>query len=151
MIRLWNSIDEDTIQETRTPIKIYINSLGGSLSAALSIVDSIKLSRTPVYTINRGTVYKESLYVYLAGTRKYAYPRSSFYFEKGLKPFKVNDIVDDNYSAYCDTVIAELKEMLLDGTKVSESEYEKRNGWWITAEKAYELKICNEVLRGKFL
>jgi ATP-dependent Clp protease protease subunit len=151
LIRLWNSIDEESIQEERTPIKIYINSLGGSLSAALSIVDSIKLSRTPVCTINRGNVCKESFYIFLAGMRRYSYPRSSFYFEKGLKPFNINDSIDDNYNAYCDTIAAELKSMILENTKISESEYEKRNGWWITAEKSYELKISHEVLRSKFL
>ena len=42
----------------------------------------------------------------------------------------------------------ELKDILLDRSKVSEAEYNKhvKNSWWISADDAARLKICNEIL-----
>jgi ATP-dependent Clp protease, protease subunit len=155
IIRFWNLVDEKDIMKTelssRKPIKIYISSFGGSLSAALTLVDTIRLSKTPVYTINAGTVYKESIYVYLAGRKKYSYPRASFYWEKDMSSINVFSDVQCNYEDFLESQKLELKDLLMDGTKITDNDYEKRKGWWMTADKAYELHICNEVLRSNHL
>ena len=148
VIRFWNDIDEVEGGGERRPIKIFIDCVGGgSLTAMFTLIDAIKLSKTPVYTINIGTVCKEALYVYLAGHKRYAYPRSSFMFKKDLKPFDVDDNPQSNFASFCEKQINEMKDMLFDKTKITESEYEKRETWWIDAEKAHDLKICNEVAR----
>lgn len=68
-ITFWNNVDnvEGIESLKREPIRIYINSTGGDFNAMLTILDAIKLSKTPVYTINIGTAYKEAFFVYLAG------------------------------------------------------------------------------------
>ena len=149
-VRFWNNVDEDSIMTQREPIKLYIDSRGGSLSAALTIIDTIKLSRTPVYTVNIGNVFKEAFYIYLAGLKRYSYPRASFYYEKDLAFFNLGE-AQSNYEDFIKEQQTELHDMLLEGTKVIESDYEKRNGWWLTPEKAYNLHICNEVLRSKHI
>lgn len=148
-IRFWNDIDEENeiLMQSREPIKILINSQGGTLSAALTIMDSIKISKTPVYTINIGTAYKEAFYIYLAGHKRYSYPKSSFLLEKDLKQFDV-DSQTNNYIAFCESQNEELKFLILEKTKITENEYnKKKNVWWINADEAYKLKICNEILK----
>ena len=149
-VRFWNDIDEDILMTQREPIKLYIDSRGGSLSAALTIIDTIKLSRTPVYTINMGNVVKEAFYIYLAGLKRYSYPRASFYYEKDLSFFNLGE-AQSNYEDFIKDQQTELHDMLMEGTKITESDYEKRSGWWLTPEKAYNLRICNEVLRSKHI
>ena len=149
-VRFWNNVDEDSIMTQREPIKLYIDSRGGSLSAALTIIDTIKLSRTPVYTVNIGNVFKEAFYIYLAGLKRYSYPRASFYYEKDLAFFNLGE-AQSNYEDFIKEQQTELHDMLMEGTKVTESDYEKRSGWWLTPEKAYNLHICNEVLRSKHI
>lgn len=149
-VRFWNDIDEDILMTQREPIKLYIDSRGGSLSAALTIIDTIKLSRTPVYTINIGNVFKEAFYIYLAGLKKYSYPRASFYYEKDLSFFNLGE-AQSNYEDFIKDQQTELHDMIMEGTKITESDYEKRSGWWLTPEKAYNLRICNEVLRSKHI
>ena len=41
--------------------------------------------------------------------------------------------------------------MILETTKITENDYENRKGWWLTADKANELKVCHEVLRNKII
>lgn len=149
-VRFWNDIDEDILMTQREPIKLYIDSRGGSLSAALTIIDTIKLSRTPVYTINIGNVFKEAFYIYLAGLKRYSYPRASFYYEKDLSFFNLGE-AQSNYEDFIKDQQTELHDMIMEGTKITESDYEKRSGWWLTPEKAYNLRICNEVLRSKHI
>ena len=149
-VRFWNNVDKDSIMTQREPIKLYIDSRGGSLSAALTIIDTIKLSRTPVYTINIGNVFKEAFYIYLAGLKRYSYPRASFYYEKDLSFFNLGE-TQSNYEDFIKDQQTELHDMLMEGTKITESDYEKRSGWWLTPEKAYNLRICNEVLRSKHI
>jgi len=148
-IRFWNDIDEEkeVLMQNREPIKILINSLGGALTAALTIMDSIKLSKTPVYTINIGTAYKEAFYIYLAGHKRYTYPRASFLLEKDLKQF-VDESQSNNYISFCEKQNNELKDVILDKTKITEAEFNKhKNSWWLDADEAYKLKVCNEILR----
>lgn len=149
-VRFWNDIDKDILMTQREPIKLYIDSRGGSLSAALTIIDTIKLSKTPVYTINIGNVFKEAFYIYLAGLKRYSYPRASFYYEKDLSFFNLGE-AQSNYEDFIKDQQTELHDMLMEGTKITESDYEKRSGWWLTPEKAYNLRICNEVLRSKHI
>jgi hypothetical protein len=41
--------------------------------------------------------------------------------------------------------------MVLEATKITETDYENRKGWWLTADKANELLVCHEVLRNKII
>lgn len=147
-IRFWNSIDEEeaTPISERKPINVYIDSYGGSLTAAFTIIDTIKMSKTPINTINIGTAYKEAFFVYLAGYKRLSYPRASFELELKMTQF-IEDDTQSNHNVFCEGQNLELKSMVLDKTKVTENDYEKRNSIWMTADKAYELKVCNEVLR----
>ena len=52
IIRIYNIIDKNIPIEERKPIKLFINSGGGEITASYEIIDAIRLSKTPVYTIN---------------------------------------------------------------------------------------------------
>ncbi|MDD7756798.1 MAG: ATP-dependent Clp protease proteolytic subunit [Clostridiales bacterium] len=134
----------------RKPINIYIDSFGGSLNAAFTIVDIIKNSKTPVYTINIGVCQKEALYPYLAGHKRYAYPRSSFYLDKNIERLDLSE-GQSNYEDFIKKQALEVKDMVLEATKITETDYENRKGWWLTADKANELLVCHEVLRNKII
>lgn len=149
IIRFWNEYDtaENTEWTKRAPIKLFINSLGGDFSAMLTIMDAIKLSNTPVYTINIGTAYKEAFFVFLAGHQRYAYPKSSFVYERDLK--HLDEVEEqDNYKNFYEKQLNEIKDIVLEKTKITESEYNKhlKGLWWIMAEDAHNLRICNEIL-----
>lgn len=53
----YNGIDKGIPVEDRRPIRIYINSPGGSITDGFGIIDAIRLSKTPVYTVNLGICY----------------------------------------------------------------------------------------------
>lgn len=149
-IRMWNRIDDTEMVEwgKRMPIKLYINSTGGDFNSMLTIMDIIKLSKTPVYTINTGVVHKEAFFIFITGHQRYAYPKSSFVYERDLKHLDEEDRSLDNYIAFYERQLAEIKDVILEKTKITENEYNKhlKGTWWMTAEDAQKLRICNEVL-----
>lgn len=151
-IRMWNYLDEvENIElAKRIPIKIYINSLGGDFSSSLTIVDAIKLSRTPIYTFNIGIVQKEAFLIYLIGQRRYSYPNATFLYLRDLKNLENNspETQNDKYINFYQRQLNNLKDLIIERTKITENEYNKhlKNMWWITAEDAYKLRICTDIL-----
>lgn len=150
IVRMWNSIDDTESIEfgKRHPIKIYINSLGGDFNAMLTIMDVIKLSKTPIHTINIGVVQKEAFFVYIMGTQRMAYPRSSFLYERDLKHLDEADEQVDKYATFYQRQLTEIKDLIIEKTKITENEYNKhlKGVWWITAEDAHKLRVCTEIL-----
>lgn len=54
----------------RTPIKLFINSYGGSVYDGLALIDVIKGSKTPVHTVCVGSCMSMALWIWLAGTKR---------------------------------------------------------------------------------
>lgn len=135
-IRYWNLEDDKKAlsNSKRKPIKIYINCYGGNINDALAIVDSIKLSRTPVFTFNINTTFKESILIYLAGEKRYAYPNSIFMFEF------INIEQENLY-------ITNIKNLFLEKTSITENQLDKyfKNRTYFTAKEALDNFICNEI------
>lgn len=151
-IRLWNILDNelDIPVENRQPIKIFIDSNGGDVVAACSIIDTIKLSKTPVWTINIGCAYSSALEIFIVGSRRIAYPYSTFLFHEG----SVNGVGGDankfrNFSKFYDTLLAMTKENILAHTALTEEDYDrvKKDDWWLTAQEALEYKMCDEIAK----
>lgn len=148
VIRFWNNEDEkeQVLISKRKPIKIYINAVSGDQSAMFSLIDSIKLSRTPIYTINTGQVYKEAFFVYLAGHKRYCYPNASFMVQK-LQPISSSVSENDNCDDFFKKKLLNLKDLTIEKTKLEENEYNKKlkELWYINAQEAQSLRICNEI------
>ena len=151
IIRFWNRVDDEANlpREEREPIKLYINSNGGALSGALKIIDAIKLSKTPVHTINTGMAYSAGFFIFITGEERYAYPNSSFLFHEGSISMGVSDAGKfRNYANFYERLLLKLKDITLNNTKMSEEDYElhKKDDRWFLAEEALELGICDKIL-----
>lgn len=66
--------DKDKLDtESRTPIKIYVDSEGGEVYKGLSLLSQIENSKTPVYTYLEGSIgMSMGLVLFLAGHKRYA-------------------------------------------------------------------------------
>lgn len=149
-IRMWNYIDDTEIVEysKRHPIKIYMNSLGGDFNSMLTIMDAIKLSKTPVHTINTGVVQKEAFFIYSMGHQRYTYPRATFLYERDLKHLDDADEQTDKYINFYLRQLDAIKDLIVEKTKITENEYNKhlKGQWWMSAADANKLRVCTEIL-----
>ena len=149
LIRFWNCVDEGIDPKDRQPIKLLIDSVGGSLTGGLMIADAIRLSKTPVYTVNMGAAYSAALLVFIVGHRRYAYPSSSFLFHEGSTA--TAGYVDAgkfrNYAEFYDQLILKMKRYFLEYTDITEEMYKDKykDDWWFFAEEAIDLGFCDEI------
>ena len=148
VIRFWNKVDENVPIEERQPIKVYIHSPGGYLTSAFSIIDSIKLSKTPVHTIAIGDVYSGGFFIFLAGDKKLAYPHASFLYHEGATTNGGDANKFRNFAKFYEVQLEQLKHIVLKNSGISEEEYEKhiKDDWWLTSEEAVQFGIADEIL-----
>lgn len=152
IIRFWNKVDDDmgTPISQREPIKVYINTPGGSLHATLTMVDAIRMSKTPVYTINTGTAFSGGFFIFISGHMRYSYPHATFLFHEGSTggggPQDAGKF--RNYASFYDKMLDQLKDLTLENTNITEEEYfkHKLDDWWIFPKEAIELGICDEII-----
>ena len=149
LIRLWNCMDKGVPISERKPIKIYVDSSGGSLVGALTIADSIKMSKTPVYTINMGAAYSGGLLVFITGHKRYSYKSSSFLFHEGSTSTGAIDAGKfRNFAGYYEKLIKKMKDYILDCTNITEEEYKeiRNDDYWFFADEAIEKGVCDEIM-----
>lgn len=150
-IRFFNRQDEqDGIPvEERVPIKIYIDSPGGDLIATFTMINSIRMSKTPVWTINIGAAYSGGFFTFIAGHKRFAYPLSSFLFHEGSTGTSGDAGKFRNFADFYKKELDNLKKVVLEYTNITEEDYEKHinDDWWFTAEEALEYGICDEITK----
>lgn len=149
-IRFFNRLDdEEKIPiEEREPIKIYIDSGGGDLMGTLTIIDAIKKSKTPVWTINIGQAYSGGFFIFMTGHKRFSYKNASFLFHEGSTGTHGDANKFNNWADFYKKVLKKLKELVLEHTKITEEEYEKhvKDDWWLFADEAIEYGICDEII-----
>lgn len=79
----WNLFDRGIRPDKRQPIIVMMNGSGSSIESAMSLVDIIIASKTPVYTINLGKVEGSAVSIYLAGERRAALENAMFILNEG--------------------------------------------------------------------
>jgi ATP-dependent Clp protease protease subunit len=147
-IRFWNSVDYGTEIEERDPIVIFINTNGGDLNATLSIIAAIKLSKTPVYTVNLGTALSGGFLILISGHMRFTVPYASYLFHEGA-----NGVVGDAHKVlqqadYYKEQLLNIKEIVLSNTQITQELYEKhrKDDWWFGNETAIKYKVIDKVI-----
>lgn len=149
-ILLWNSFDKKIPKAKREPIKIYIDSWGGSLIDGFSVIDAIKASKTPVYTIVTGAAYSCGLMIAMAGHKRFAYPRSSFLMHEGSIGSEIQDAHKfKKYAEFYNTQLDQMKNFIIEHSKITAEEYDKlsKDDNWFTAEQALEKGFIDEITK----
>lgn len=133
-IRFWNDYDNkhNIPIEERKPIKLYIDSYGGSLLDTFTMIDSIKMSKTPIWTICTGAAYSGGFFTFIAGHKRIAYPHASFLFHEGATSNEGTASQFENYTAFYKRQLMQLKDIVLENTNITEEEYKdiKRDDVW---------------------
>ena len=152
VIRFWNRVDDEAgiPANKRKPIKIYIDSPGGDLSATFTMIDAIRLSKTPVWTVNVGMAYSGGFFTYIAGHKRFAYPHSSFMYHEGSASNGGTSTQFQNFATFYKSQLNQLKDITLKYTKITPELYEekRRDDWWLSADEAVELGIVDEIAEG---
>jgi ATP-dependent protease ClpP protease subunit len=159
LIRYWNdeAIKNVTDSASKKTIKIYINATDGDIASALMLVDTIKLSKVSVDTINIGYCLGSAMLVYLAGHKRYAYPNAIFSYKYTNLSAEMGAEEQEpprfSLASIDEARLNTIKSLFIEKTKLNESKFLKQinNGFWFTAQTALDQFICNEILKIHYL
>lgn len=145
----WNREDKDIPIEERKPIKLYINSPGGSLDIEETLVSVIQLSKTPVYGIALGMVASAASLIYLACHKKFALPNAYFILHKGSTSGMSGNFNDiqaamNDYKKQVEKMI----EFYISNTKYTEEEIRTNidNDWYVRDEDIIKFGLVDEIV-----
>jgi len=146
----WNKEDESSNIpiEDRIPIKIYINSDGGSLEAVMAICDIIKISKTPVYTIGLSKCNSSGCLLLLAGQKRYLLKDCTVLIHDGYTSAggTTGKMIDT--AEFLKITEIHVKEYILSNSTITEKEYDAnyRKDWWMFADEAVSYHIADLVV-----
>ena len=145
----YNRIDKGIPKEERKPVIIYINSPGGVVTDGYSLIDAIKTSITPVYTVNLGIAYSMGFLIFIAGEKRYSMPSATYLCHDG------SSMAWDSMSKLKDRVEFETGEMerhtrdyIIERTKITEAQYldNYRREWYFYPHEARELGVVTHII-----
>ncbi len=132
------------------PIRIYINSSGGSVYSMLGLYDIIRMSPTPVYTYAYGMAASAAAVLLAAGRRRFA-TAHSFMLIHSVSSWltgKVEELKDGLEQA--ERLNNLINRLLTEHTRIPVSRLADKDrykeDWWISAPEALELGIIDEII-----
>lgn len=131
----------------RTPIRLYINSFGGSVYDGLALIDVIKRSKTPVHTICIGSCMSMGLWIWLAGSKRLVgeYATLMFHDISAYAVDKTEGIKQElkEMLRLQEMLIADITENSLVKEETLRDYILRKAEWFIPAEEALSLKLAN--------
>lgn len=145
----WNREDKKIAVEKRKPIKLMFFSYGGSLDVNNALIDTIKLSKTPIYGINIGQACSAGCFIYLACHKRFAFPNATFLIHQGG-----GDGFSGTYAQVIAAVteyqrkIEELELYLKENTNIPDDILEENitTEWFLNADEALQYGICDKIV-----
>ena len=148
MILRWNMEDAGKKPEDRKPIWIYIMSPGGECDVMWSIVDAIRLSTTPVYTVNVGVASSAASLIFIAGHKRFMMPNAKVVIHEGSAQFGGDAIKVMDFSESYKKELKKMKQFILEHTQIPEKKLnaKRANDWELDAAFCLENKVCERVI-----
>lgn len=145
----YNRQDKGKPIKDRVPIKLYINSPGGSVVDGYGLIDAIITSKTPVWTINQAMCASMGFLIFIAGQRRYSMPHAEFLMHDGStagwdSTAKMKDRMDFELNE----VEAMTREYIIQHTNITEEMYKEkyRVEWYFLPKKAKEVGVVDYIV-----
>jgi len=156
VLQIYNINQYDIEQEAvlkeyaREPIIIYLNTNGGTMDEAFSLISAIESSITPVVTIALGKAWSAGFLILISGHQRAAQKFSSLMLHQGSAgvagEFK-RMIEYTDYYQKCHDVMANyiMKKTKIKKKKIDEI-FHGKSDFYITSEEALALGVIDEII-----
>lgn len=147
-IMQYNKDDKGIPVENRTPILLYVTSIGGDADSGFELIDIIMSSKTPVYTVNLGFQYSMGFFIGLAGHKRFASKNAKFLMHDGSNFIFNSGAKAQDQMEFQKRIEDRVRRYVIDRSKITEREYDSklRVEWYMFAEEAKEKGFCDYII-----
>lgn len=148
MILRWNMEDRGKKPEERQPIWIYIMSPGGEVDVMWALVDVIRLSTTPVHTVNVGVASSAASLIFIAGHKRFMTPNAKVVIHEGSAQFGGDAVKVMDFSESYKKELKKMKQFISDHTGILPKQLnaKRANDWELDAAFCMENKVCDRII-----
>lgn len=146
-ILYYNYIDQSVPVDKRKPIIIMIDSIGGQLTEAMSVAATIRLSKTPVYTVNIGEADSGAALILASGSKRFALPYSTALIHSGSGELVgTAEQVESQQKIYKKQVVQMREYMAICGVNKVALNRNKNKEWYMTVEDQIKYGVVDKML-----
>lgn len=146
-ILYYNHIDQSVPVDKRKPIIIMIDSIGGQLTEAMSVAATIRLSKTPVYTVNIGEADSGAALILASGSKRFALPYSTALIHSGSGELVgTAEQVESQQKIYKKQVVQMREYMSICGVNKVALNRNKNKEWYMTVEDQIKYGVVDKML-----
>jgi ATP-dependent Clp protease protease subunit len=138
------------IKYKRKPIRLFIDSYGGTVYQCLGLIGVMEKSKTPVHTYVTGCAMSCGFLILINGHKRFAYKYATplYHQVSGGLWGKLKDMEEDiDETKRLQKVI---EEMTLRRTKITpeilKEKYEKKQDWYLNAQEGLEWGVVDEIV-----
>lgn len=144
----FNREDYGIAEEHRTPIILYVSSNGGEVDSGFELIDVIRASKTPVYTVNLGFQYSMGFLIGLAGHKRFATPNAKILMHDGSQFVYNSGAKVQDQMEFQKKVEERVKQYILSRSKLTDEEYNSklRVEWYLFADEAKEKGFVDYII-----
>lgn len=148
MIVHCNKEDKGKAIEERTPIKVMINSGGGDVQVMMTIIKTMKISKTPVYTICFSSAMSAAAEILAAGHKRYALPGTCVMVHSGSCSYGGTMEQAESCKKYVDTLTKRATEEFVANTNINAKTLKKKGAsdWYMTEDEALENGVIDAII-----
>lgn len=131
----------------REPIMLFINTNGGCAYDALALIDIIKASKTPVYTIALGWTMSAGLWIFIHGKKRFVGKNATLMYHdvSSWAVGKTQEMVQETMEAQRLSEL--LVKQITENSIIEEDDLAdyiaRKADWYITAEEAIDFGLAD--------
>lgn len=139
--------------ESHDPIYFYINSPGGNVLSGLTIIDNMRLTKSPIYTVNYGIAASMAAEIFVCGAKghRYMLPHSELMIHQPWREIQASykqsdfELVNNRFKRLrfeLEEILAETSGQTLEAIHEA---CERDN--YMTAEEAIAMGFADKILK----
>lgn len=148
MIIRCNREDKDKNIEDRTPIKVMINSGGGDVQIMMTIIKTMKISKTPVHTICFSSAMSAAAEILAAGHKRFALPGTCVMVHSGSCSYGGTMEQAESCKKYVDALTKKATDEFVSNTKINAKTLKKKGAsdWYMDENEALENGVIDKII-----
>ena len=145
-----DELEEDLQDYDREPIKLVVNSFGGSVYDGFALIAAIEHSRTPIHGYCYGSAMSMGFIIYISTHVRFAHKTATLMYHEISDMFWGNITNAKQNLKECDRLQKVYDDYVLSRTKLpvdKMNEYKARKeDWYMSAQEAAKYKIIHKII-----